>query len=256
VTDFLDFMLAINFLARTNYDKKLKLLFELCDDDDDGCMTPDDILNMLQRVKRVFAQECAKVDFESTILNNFVADKKAECNFHQLMGEIKNQNLQKQIKLKLQQDKNNKERGEASKKQKAQVEPEADEENEDNLITYREFINAIKNLSKLYSKILPRTLSFRDVLNTKKTERTYHLTDVNAEDFAMFRYEVNSIFKLHQFQEETSSELFMGRYPLSRKMGKQIKDLEDKDKYQDMFRPPGLVEINQYYFDEEDSKTV
>ena len=53
--DVLDFILAINLLARIVYDKKLKLLFELCDDDDDGCMTPDDILNMLQRVERVFA---------------------------------------------------------------------------------------------------------------------------------------------------------------------------------------------------------
>jgi hypothetical protein len=45
--DALDFILAINLLARTTYDKKLKLLFELCDDDDDGCMTPEDILFML-----------------------------------------------------------------------------------------------------------------------------------------------------------------------------------------------------------------
>ena len=45
--DVLDFILALNLLARIVYDKKLKLLFELCDDDDDGCMTPDDILNML-----------------------------------------------------------------------------------------------------------------------------------------------------------------------------------------------------------------
>jgi len=53
--DVLDFILSMNLLARIVYDKKLKLLFELCDDDDDGCMTPEDILNMLQRVERVFA---------------------------------------------------------------------------------------------------------------------------------------------------------------------------------------------------------
>ena len=45
--DVLDFIIALNLLARIVYDKKLKLLFELCDDDDDGCMTPDDILSML-----------------------------------------------------------------------------------------------------------------------------------------------------------------------------------------------------------------
>ena len=45
--DVLDFILAMNLLARIVYDKKLKLLFYLCDDDEDGCMTPEDILNML-----------------------------------------------------------------------------------------------------------------------------------------------------------------------------------------------------------------
>lgn len=45
--DVLDFVLAMNLLARIIYDKKLKMLFELCDDDEDGCMTPEDILNMM-----------------------------------------------------------------------------------------------------------------------------------------------------------------------------------------------------------------
>jgi Ca2+-binding EF-hand superfamily protein len=45
--DVLDFIISMNLLARIVYDKKLKLLFELCDDDDDGCMTPEDILSML-----------------------------------------------------------------------------------------------------------------------------------------------------------------------------------------------------------------
>ncbi len=63
-------------------------MFELCDDDEDGCMTPEDILNMLQRVERVFAKECARVDLDSTILDNFVADKRAEANFYFIMGMI------------------------------------------------------------------------------------------------------------------------------------------------------------------------
>lgn len=53
--DVLDFIIAMNLLARIVYEKKLKLLFWVCDDDGDGCMTPDDILDMLKRVKRIFA---------------------------------------------------------------------------------------------------------------------------------------------------------------------------------------------------------
>ncbi len=48
----------------------------------------------------MFARECARIDLESTVLDNFVADKKAELNFHFIMGMIKQQNLLKNIKLK------------------------------------------------------------------------------------------------------------------------------------------------------------
>lgn len=45
--DILDFLIAISLLARIVYEKKLWLMFELCDDDDDGCMRPSEILSML-----------------------------------------------------------------------------------------------------------------------------------------------------------------------------------------------------------------
>lgn len=65
------------------------------------------------------------------------------------------------------------------------------------MITYREFIKAVKNLKSLYKRILPPTLSFKDVLMCRKTEAEFTVTESHADDFAMFRYEINSIFKLH-----------------------------------------------------------
>lgn len=98
---------------------------------------------------------------------------------------------------------------------------EEPEENEDNLITYQEYINATKALRSLQKRILPRTLSFRDVLDINKNETTYVLSDTNVDDFAMFRYEINSIFKLHMFEEEKDSHLMMGKNPLCKnRMGK------------------------------------
>jgi len=32
----------------------------------------------------------------------------------------------------------------------------------------------------------------------------------------MFRYEINSVFKKHQFEDDKDSGLVMGRHPLSR----------------------------------------
>jgi hypothetical protein len=87
-----------------------------------------------------------------------------------------------------------------------------------------------------------------------------------VDDFAMFRYELNSIIKKHQFDDEPISDLFMGRHPLSKtKDGKQIKNLDDKprddkgkdgkdgkekdfkEKYWDVYRPPGLIKINEEF---------
>lgn len=90
--DILDFLLAMNFLARLVYEKKMRLMFELCDDDDDGCMRPAEILNMLQKVERIFAKECSKVEVDSVVLQNMIADKKAEQKFQRIMCQIHIQN--------------------------------------------------------------------------------------------------------------------------------------------------------------------
>lgn len=42
--EILDFLIALNLLTRHSNSQKLKLLFELCDDDNDGCMRPAEIL--------------------------------------------------------------------------------------------------------------------------------------------------------------------------------------------------------------------
>ena len=39
-----DLLIALNFQARYNIEKKLTLLFEVCDLDEDGCMYPVEIL--------------------------------------------------------------------------------------------------------------------------------------------------------------------------------------------------------------------
>lgn len=38
--DIIDFLLGIDILSRIPMDHKIKLMFELCDNDDDGCQNP------------------------------------------------------------------------------------------------------------------------------------------------------------------------------------------------------------------------
>ena len=117
-------------------------------------------------------------------------------------------------------------------------------------IKKKEFMSSIKSLKKLYQTILPRTLSFKEVLMTTKAETEFHVSKTHLDDFGLFRYEINSIFKKYQFEEDNdpNCELFMGRHPLSKTdTGKQIKDEDEATKLlprvADAYRPPGLVRI-------------
>ena len=87
---------------------------------------------------------------------------------------------------------------------------------------------------------------------TRKAERVHIISDSHADSFAMFRYELNSIFRQHQFLDENHNDpRFMGRNPLSKALnGKQLKDLDDnlKMQYLDMFRPPGVVRLKEGRF--------
>lgn len=76
-------------------------MFELCDTDDDGCMNPQQILQMLQKVERVFARETARIDIKSQILLNSLADTRAEKNFHFVMTNIRQQAIKKLFREQL-----------------------------------------------------------------------------------------------------------------------------------------------------------
>ena len=77
----------------------------MCDHDEDGCMVPLDILQMLQRIERLFARETSRIDIDSMILLNSIADKRAEKNFHFIMTSYRQQQIKKAQKEHLRQQK-------------------------------------------------------------------------------------------------------------------------------------------------------
>lgn len=146
---------------------------------------------------------------------NRIADKKAECNFHFIMEAIKQESLKKAYKQRLRDQKEEEAKNQsgqansaagtspakagnqAANAQNAAVNMEQFNITEDYLVTYREFMSALRNGLKnsLYKTLLPRTLSFTDVLDSKPQEKTYEVSDTNLDDFYMFRYELNSVFQ-------------------------------------------------------------
>ena len=61
-------------------------------------MNPGHILQMMQRLERVFVRECAKVEVNSQIMLNRIADNRAENNFYILMAAIKNESIKKTLR--------------------------------------------------------------------------------------------------------------------------------------------------------------
>lgn len=155
----IDFMVALASLSRAipKYTDKLKLIFNFCDDDGDHCMRADEILLMIQRLERIFCKECAQINLESQLLLQSIADKRAETKFHYIIRLIRKK--EKRIKI----------------------------EDGDELITYREFQQAVKSDPAFYKTILPRTLNMEDVLMSTKTEEVYNISDVSYDDFLLFR---------------------------------------------------------------------
>ena len=64
-------------------------------------MNPGHILQMLQRLERVFVRESAKVDVGSQIMLNRIADARAEKNFYILMAAIRNEAVIKIYRARL-----------------------------------------------------------------------------------------------------------------------------------------------------------
>lgn len=58
-------------------------------------MNPVHILQMLQKLERLFGRETARVNVDSQILLNQIADRKAEKRFYFLMAQIKQQAIKK-----------------------------------------------------------------------------------------------------------------------------------------------------------------
>lgn len=155
----LDLMIALALLSRAipKYNDKLRLIFNFCDDDGDHCMRADEILFMIQRLERIFCKECAQINLESQLLLQSIADKRAETRFHYIIQVIRRKGDQNKI-------------------------DEGDE-----LITYGEFYEAIRSKPEFYKSMLPRTLSIEDVLQSKKTEEVYNISDLSYDDFILFR---------------------------------------------------------------------
>ncbi len=133
VVDIMEAVIALCLLARISYEEKISLIFRICDTDNDDCLSVKEISNLCLLIEQVFSRECSLVVFQSTLLLQSLAEKKANMKFGRFLMSCYFNMEQKP--------------------------------SEDVLISYEEFIKILRANSTLYESFLPPTTNLKSALN-------------------------------------------------------------------------------------------
>ena len=157
-----DIMLALTLLSRIPHDKKVELIFDLTDVDEDGCLSPEEIYKMIEVIERIFAKENTEMKIQSRILLEELSRGKAFRRFDWVMRSI----------------------GMLKSRSK----------NDEGLITFDEFKNVLNRVPNLNAQFLPKYTDIKSVLKNENTEPEIKVEDNLLEDFLVFRYELQALF--------------------------------------------------------------
>lgn len=144
------------------YERKLELVFDLTDVDEDGCLSPDEIFRMIEGIERIFAKENSDIKLDSRILQEELSREKAIRKYDWAMKSV------------------------------GQLESRCMKE--DGLVTFQEFNEVLIKMPMLRSEFLPRYTDLKSVLRNACTEPLLQVSDERLEDFLVFRYEMQALF--------------------------------------------------------------
>ncbi|CAD8203449.1 unnamed protein product [Paramecium octaurelia] len=217
-----DLVLSLGVLARMELEKKLELIFDLSDVDEDGCLSIDDIQQMIKRIEKNFTRETSLITSDSQALQNELAFKRAMRKFS--WATIK---MDKQIEIK------NDELG---------------------LIEGKKFLDSLKQNKMLFETFLPGQLLLYDVLMTDQGEKEFQIQEIDNkildENQQIFRQEPK---REEPKKEDTKKEEQVGQFELFRKeihaqLRNNYKDKLSKQYLQEhkgQVRYPGKMEVVQ-----------
>lgn len=157
-----DIMLALTLLSRIPSEKKIELIFDLTDVDEDGCLSPEEIYKMIEVIERVFAKENIDMKIQSRALLEELSRGKALRRYDWIMRSV----------------------GMLKSRSK----------NDEGLITFDEFQNVLNKVPNLKSEFLPRYCDIKSVLKNENTELEIKVEEDMLEDFLVFRYELRALF--------------------------------------------------------------
>ncbi|OMJ83267.1 hypothetical protein SteCoe_15855 [Stentor coeruleus] len=157
-----DIMLALTLLSRIPNEKKIELIFDLTDVDEDGCLSPDEVYKMIEVIERIFSKENTEMNINSRVLLEKLSRDKALRRYEWVMRSI----------------------GMLKSRSK----------NDEGLITFEEFRNVLDKVPNLKAQFLPRYTDLKSVLKNENSEPEIHVDERNLEDFLIFRYELQALF--------------------------------------------------------------
>lgn len=115
------------------------MIFELTDVAEDGCLSKKAILKMISRIERNFAKESCPIEIKSSVILQEMANKRAQRKYTSLLRLLKKLELEKNVE----------------NVENAEIVENKQESDEDYLITYKEFLRALKKSNELYKNFLP-----------------------------------------------------------------------------------------------------
>lgn len=85
--DIYDFLISLAILSRASDAKKILLILELLDVDDDTCLSIGEIFKMILAIEKNFVKEMNSLNFQSGIMYNEIAFKNALKKFRLVIGD-------------------------------------------------------------------------------------------------------------------------------------------------------------------------
>lgn len=112
-------------------------------------------------------------------------------------------------------------------------------------VTYKEFATVLREREGF--ELIPRVLPLKKVLGTVKSERVFKVSDINRDDFVMFRYELNNIFKRNFYEQRSPLRTRNPPSPISGNTTPlrptfSLQDFGSKEQLEERVRPPGIIE--------------
>ena len=142
---------ALTIFLKTSFENKIKLLFDLTDNDEDGYLNKNEIEYMITTINQIFGEEVRTINTNSSILTQSLTNLKVNNILYELLygqGELYNNLVKEQF-----------------------------------YIPFETIYKSIKKIKNYKYRIIPCFINFKDCLYSHKMEKMINVKEKHKKDF-------------------------------------------------------------------------